>query len=221
MQTAGWGEKAADAIEAAKNRLYDDLELLISNFIWKEEDIQSYFFHLLLEFEPFHGEIDSGRLSVHREYPTKAYYKRREGGAYEKLASGTNRQRGSFDLVVVDPEDLGYSSEHSIVHGIEIKYPRDFRTGFSRVWLEELARELYADYVKLTDQENGIESRDNRHLICIIPMEDLPPTPSLEEVVDAIENHPNFRGQIRLGDIRFSLIVFDARGKPLGPIKNY
>ncbi len=221
MQTDDWGLEAANAIEDAKNRLHKDLGPLIGNFIWKEEDVQSYFFHLLLNREPFRSETDNGRLSIHREYFTKSHYRRGEGGSIEKLATGTNRQRGRFDLVAIHPENAGYSGEHPVEHGIEIKYPREFLSGFSRVWLEELTGEIYADYVKLTDQENGIESRDNRHLICILRRERLPRTLSLEDVVGAIEDHPDFRGQIELKDIRFSLIAYDSRGKPLGPIKNY
>ncbi len=221
MQTDEWGSKAANAIEEAKSRLYKDLELLSSNFIWKEEDVQSYLFHLLLGLEPFRSEIDRGRLSIHREYFTKSHYRRGKGGSVEKLATGTNKQRGMFDLVVIHPENAGYSAEHPVLHAIEIKYPREFLSGFSRVWLEDLTGEIYADYLKLTDPENGIGSKENRHLICILGRERLPRQLSLEDVIRPIEDHPDFRGQIDLRDLRFSLIVFDSRGKPLGPIKNY
>ncbi|MFQ5910476.1 MAG: hypothetical protein ACE5IJ_07120 [Thermoplasmata archaeon] len=137
-----------------------------------------------------------------------------------KIARGSNNQRGSFDCVVIHPEHAGYKACHPILHGIEIKFPRNFSTGFT-VWLDGLASKIYADYVKLTDTQNGLASRDNRHLICLLRKRDVPRSLSVEEITRRIENHWKFSGEIDLKSIRFSLVAYDASGNLHGPFKWY
>ncbi len=105
---------------------------------WKEEDLQSYLYHLLLMRLP-----DAIKI-VHREYPL-----------LEKLTSPWGEPIGKVDLAILEPVSDEFNvATWKIRHAIELKFPLR-RQGNGTVRCDDtrdgFARGYYKDYKKLLD----------------------------------------------------------------------
>ncbi len=221
MDAEEWIISSERAVQSAKDDLFKRFFESDNGFFWKEEDVQSYLFYLLLRQDPFRSDLEKGYLRIHREYPTRAHYAG-SGYKYRQIPRDSNKKRGSFDLVVLHPDASGYSWKHPILHGIEIKFLRVFQTGFSKESINGITGKIYPDYLKLTEPENQITPRDHRHLLLLLRKETkkkMPGERTVHDVIRTIED--NERVHIRMENLRFSIVVLGPEGEALGPLNNY
>ncbi|MEA2032646.1 MAG: hypothetical protein U9N41_03565 [Euryarchaeota archaeon] len=99
--------------------------------IWKEEDLQSYLYHLLLIRDK------DLRFRVHREYPIIFSWMPRNWAGY-------------LDIAIVNDTKNGFRLQDArITHAIELKFLRDWKTGRSPRSLKKFENECERDCSKL------------------------------------------------------------------------
>ncbi|MBA7612836.1 hypothetical protein ES703_20077 [subsurface metagenome] len=118
-----------------------------ARYWWKEEDLQSYLYHLLLKRLPDAIEI------IHREYPLIIREKPRRKWA------------GVVDVAILEPLESDFNffgPSHMIRDAIELKFLRNYRTGFSSGSYKEFINGFKRDRKKL--MKEGIKNfRRNSH----------------------------------------------------------
>jgi hypothetical protein len=112
---------------------------------WKEEDLQSYLYCLLVK--------KIGTKLVHREYPLVKRFKPRNWVAM-------------IDLVVLKPF-RGRFDYHKckIRHAIQLKFPRVYSTGFSSGKVNELKSNYERDQEKLLSKAENVIKGFHKHLL--------------------------------------------------------
>ena len=112
-------EKTIDECKKELNKYFYNHPFII----WKEEDLQSYLFHLLLKKKP------SLFTRTHREYPIVIQKQPRDW-------------RGMLDIAIVEEFEQDFNlKDVKIVFAIELKFMRDYRTGKSPKGLKGFEKE--------------------------------------------------------------------------------
>ncbi|MEM2870708.1 MAG: hypothetical protein QW379_09905 [Thermoplasmata archaeon] len=124
-----------EVLDEAKRRLVEYFR--ISPFVvWKEEDLQGFLFHSILDVEPLLIK------RLHREFPIVLSYKPRNWA-------------GLLDLAIINDFDGNINvNEVKIDYAIELKFMRHWKTGLSPKSLRGFKKECEKDLKKL--QSNAI-----------------------------------------------------------------
>jgi len=125
-------------IERIINECKKELDEYFCNhpfIVWKEEDLQSYLFYLLLKKD--HSLFPR----IHREFPIVIQWKPREWRGMLDLAI-LGKFKGDFNLKNV-----------KIDYAIELKFMRDYRTGKSPKSLKSFENQCIRDRDKLLSDD--------------------------------------------------------------------
>lgn len=110
---------------------------------WKEEDLHAYLYHLLL------NEGIPSKL-VHREYRL-----------IKGEGLGDERNIGDLDIAVLRPYEREFNlNECKVMHGIELKFPRNLESGKVTAFSSgrNFARDFFRDYGKFWCAEDRAEN---------------------------------------------------------------
>ena len=125
-------------IEKVINECKKEMDKYFCNhpfIVWKEEDIQSYLFYLLLEKDR------SLFPRVHREFPIVIQWKPR-------------KWRGMLDIAIVEKSKEDFNLKNVMIdYAIELKFIRDYRTGKSPKSLKSFEKECIRDRNKSLSDE--------------------------------------------------------------------
>ncbi len=211
------------AIEYCKTETYYIFKKHHTYYFWKEEDIQSYLYSLILQSGKFiHRSENKEILLVHREYTTKLQYDPKKN--FQIIKKNGNRSRGEIDIVVLDPKNnwKEYSAEYKIHTAIEIKFQRSFATGNTQTSKSNFLKYLYPDYRKVTDTENDIEYghlmyfvKSNRRKPLFNNIDDVK-----KLIKDNISNLPLER-EVNLDKVKFTYLEISPKMKEPLFLKNY
>ena len=124
-------EKTIDECKKELNKYFYNHPFII----WKEEDLQSYLFHLLLKKE------HSLFTRTHREYPIVIQRKPRDW-------------KGMLDIAIVEKPEGDFNLKNvKIDYAIELKFMRDYRTGKSPKSLKSFENQCIRDKDKLLSDD--------------------------------------------------------------------
>jgi len=138
-------ENLDDKIKKCKQKLYETFANNICDW-WKEEDLQSYLYLLLV------GEL--GTKLVHREYRLKG------------VEPDKRKWIAVIDLVVLQPFDGEFSySGREIRHAIQLKFPRKYDTGFSSGTANELERNYEIDRKLFSEEAKNVIASFKKHIL--------------------------------------------------------
>jgi len=128
-------KKMNNEIEIIKKCKEEIYRVFFKNFAfwWKEEDIQSYFYSVLLE------KLPNAVKTVHREYPWVINNKPRKWS-------------GLIDIVILESCNEMDIFQCKIRHAIEIKYPRRYPTLYCPEYKESFKKACLKDIDKLNEK---------------------------------------------------------------------
>jgi hypothetical protein len=197
-------------VRACKLELY---ELFVKNFRywWKEEDLQSYLYHLLLTKLPSAIEPLETLKRVHREYPLIVSEKSR-------IWSGV------VDIAILEPfknEFKFFDSSCAIRDAIELKFLRDYRTGFSSGSDAEFKKAFERDHKKLMREDIiNFSGNSQKHLLFFRKIRKIDkskiPIP-FDSVKKMLENGK----EINIEGVQFSYIEVYKDGIPSPLLNNW
>ena len=142
-------------------------------FFYTENDLHCHLFNIIFKKFESHElnkpiETSDGKSSIllHKEYPTKAQYRRNEAGKLQKVEKGRKGRRGHFDLCIWNPDlvnkklfrSKGGSDEQETFIAIELALNEDMDKDNKLIHLKN-------DYTKLTDEKNDVDQGYILHLI--------------------------------------------------------
>jgi hypothetical protein len=212
------------AIEDCKTEMYDIFKKHHTYYFWKEEDIQSYLYSLMLQSGKFVHRLseDKTTLLIHREYTTKSQYD--TSNNYRIFKKKGNSSRGEIDIVVWNPSNewKEYNAEYKIHSAIELKFQRDFVTGRTKTSKSNFLEYFYPDYRKVTDIENGIEFG---HMMYFVKSNRRKPLfnniGDVKKVIkDNVRNLPLER-EVNLDKVKFTYMEISAKMREPIFLKNY
>lgn len=199
-------------IESCKKKL---IEKFITNpdFFLQELDMHCYLYSELLRSPRFTCQSEMGEISfVHREYPTNLIYAKDKSKIYFPVTHPTRgKQHGKIDLVILDtadpkPNERGFCR---IKHGIEIKFEaRHDVSYYTKDTKQNIFKNIYQDYRKLTDKENEIRFK---HMLYFVKGE-VTKFKVLEDIEAHIEaESKSYSGlvDVKLRDIYFTYIEWN------------
>lgn len=211
------------AIEDCKTEMYEIFKKHHTYYFWKEEDIQSYLYSLILQSGKFiHRSKDKEILLTHREYTTKLQYDPKKN--FQIIKKNGNRSRGEIDIVVLDPKNnwKEYSAEYKIHSAIELKFQRDFVTGRTKTSKSNFLKNFYPDYRKVTDIENGIEFG---HLMYFVKSNRRKPLfNNIDDVKKLIKDNVKnlaLEREVNLDKVKFTYMEISAKMTEPIFLKNY
>lgn len=193
-------------------------------FFWKEYDIQSYLYYLLLKSRKFVIEDPELKkvLLVHREYVTPDKYKK-NGDFLEKVMDRGGR-RGNFDLVVWDPDNKweSHSSKYKIWAGIEIKFESNVDNGRSPSTRKKIIPNVYNDYRKLTDKNKNTKIEE-RYILYFVRVKKRLKFTNIDEIQKHINNglsEGDPGKTVDLNNVYFAYVEYNHNDTPI-KIKNF
>jgi hypothetical protein len=142
-------------------------------FFYTENDLHCHLFNIIFKKFESHElnkpiETSDGKSSIllHKEYPTKAQYRRNEAGKLQKVEKGRKGRRGHFDICIWNPDLVnkklfkseGGSDEQETFIAIELALNEDMDKDNKLIHLTN-------DCEKLTDKENGVDQGYILHFI--------------------------------------------------------
>ena len=135
-------------VEIIINKCKKNLDTYFCNhpfIVWKEEDLQSYFFHLLLE------QDQSLYSRIHREFPVITQWEPR-------------RWAGMLDIAILGIIKDDFNLRNAkIDYAIELKFIRDYRTGKSSSSLQSFKNECIKDRNKLLSNAKNFHDNTKKY----------------------------------------------------------
>jgi len=135
-------------------------------FFYTENDLHCHLFNIIFKKFESHElnkpiETSDGKSSIllHKEYPTKAQYRRNEAGKLQKVEKGRKGRRGHFDLSVWNPDLVnerlfrseGGKGEQETFIAIELALVEN------NYQAKDALIHTKNDLLKLSDSENNVE----------------------------------------------------------------
>tara|TARA_B100000315_G_scaffold179822_1_gene168611 strand:+ start:77 stop:727 length:651 start_codon:yes stop_codon:yes gene_type:complete len=135
-------------------------------FFYTENDLHCHLFNIIFKKFESHElnkpiETSDGKSSIllHKEYPTKAQYRRNEAGKLQKVEKGRKGRRGHFDLSVWNPDlvnkklfrSKGGKGEQETFIAIELALVEN------NYQAKDALIHTKNDLLKLSDSENNVE----------------------------------------------------------------